>query len=160
MDTVIGAHVHDITRCGQTLLTPSKQASILRASVLATVLLVSLGCASTGDLGSAPQPCQSESTRPVEEASVTQGFVLVGGLSLLNRKLVVPASTRAAKPVRIVVEFVVDEKGCTRDYRLAEGSDLKLAAAAIKAIQDSAFIPAQLDGIPVPLKGSLPITVR
>jgi TonB family protein len=130
--------------------------------LIATALTVlCLGCASSGASGSNYRPCLSESTLPLADAEVTKGFALIGGLSGLLDRLAVPASTRkASQDVRVVVTFIVDEKGCTRDYVLAEGSDMELAEAVVNALQRSAFIPAELDGIPVPIKGSIPVTVK
>ncbi len=62
--------------------------------------------------------------------------------------------------MRVVIVFIGDENGCTRDYTLADGSDMDLAEAVVNAIQRSAFIPAELNGVPVAIKGSLPVTVK
>jgi outer membrane biosynthesis protein TonB len=123
--------------------------------------VLSLGCVSSEAARSTQRPCLSQSTRPPVTTEPSKQFELVGGLAELHRHLVAPKSTLTSKTdVRVVVDFIVDEQGCTRDYTLAEGTDQELASAGVYAIQQSAFVPAELNGEPVPVKVRLPFTVR
>lgn len=61
---------------------------------------------------------------------------------------------------RVIVQFVVDEKGFVVDPQVVRGLGSRLDEAAIEAVQSAKFKPGMQDGQPVKVKMSLPITFK
>jgi hypothetical protein len=129
-------------------------------TLLTLVLLASIGCASSEASRSTQRPCLSESSLPPIETEPSKQEELIGGFQELQRQVLIPKSILKSKAdVRVVIEFIVDEQGCTRDYSLFEGTDQDLFRAGVDAIQQSAFVPAELNGDLVAVKVSLPLKI-
>ncbi|HXO22134.1 MAG TPA: energy transducer TonB [Thermoanaerobaculia bacterium] len=69
-----------------------------------------------------------------------------------------PESMRQAKSMgRIVLDGVIDEKGCVRSLHVHDTSDADFGPAAIEAARQWLFQPATEDGRPIKVYYSLTI---
>ncbi len=59
---------------------------------------------------------------------------------------------------KVVIE--VDETGRLVDYLVAEASHEYFAAGAVKIVEEATYLPARLDGKPVPLRAEVPIEFK
>ncbi len=86
---------------------------------------------------------------------------LVGGLQSVQENLRYPElAMKAGVEGRVIVQFVVDEKGAVQDLKVVRGIGSGLDAAALKAVESAAFEPGRQRGEPVKVKMSLPITFK
>jgi protein TonB len=106
-----------------------------------------------------PPPPAPEPTEPeVFEVAEVQPE-LVGGLAGLQSRLVYPkVAAQAGIEGRVIVQFVVDERGNVVDPVAIRSPNSILSEAAVKAIQESQFRPGQQRGRPVRVRFSVPVT--
>ena len=111
-----------------------------------------------------PPPPPPPPAPPVEEEVfdvVEQQPVLEGGLEGLQGRVVYPDfARRAGIEGRVVVQFVVDERGNVVDPVAVQSPNDLLSEAAIKAVQESRFTPGQQRGRPVKVRFAVPVTFR
>lgn len=87
--------------------------------------------------------------------------VPVGGLEAALQNVHYPSEAWRQRIQGVVlVEFVVDEKGVTRNHRVLEPVHGSLDQAAMLAIRLTRFVPGRKDGRPARVLMSLPITFR
>ena len=85
--------------------------------------------------------------------------VLIGGLVGLQARVVYPdEARRKGIQGRVIVQFVVDEEGRVVDETVVASPHPLLARAALDAVRGSAFEPARIDGRPVRVQFSVPVT--
>jgi len=84
---------------------------------------------------------------------------LVGGLGSLVRAIDYPeVAEEEGVEGRVVVSFVVTERGEVEDAEVTAPVHPALDAAALAAVERARFLPAHRDGHPVRVRLALPIT--
>ena len=84
---------------------------------------------------------------------------LIGGLPGLQRGIRYPDEARQrGVEGRVYTQFTVNEKGVPVDIIVVEGPGAGLDLEAKRAISEARFKPGRIDGCPVPVRMSLPIT--
>ena len=87
--------------------------------------------------------------------------VLIGGLAGLRDRLEYPASALAdGLEGRVLVQFIVDERGGVLDPVVLRSPSEVLSEAAIQAVRESRFEPARQGGRAVKVRFSLPVSFR
>lgn len=87
--------------------------------------------------------------------------VFVRGFDRFVRSIRYPSlSRRAGIEGRTVVRFVVDATGAVTCADLMVSLSPELNAEALRAVRAARFVPGTLDGRPVPIRLSIPITFR
>lgn len=85
--------------------------------------------------------------------------VLIGGISELNKKVVYPPLAKARGiEGRVVVQFIVNERGRVICPTVVRGIGGGCDEAAVKAVLQSEFTPGKQNGEYVPVQYSLPIS--
>lgn len=93
--------------------------------------------------------------------NVEQRPELIGGLDSLRQHIQYPEEARAAGiEGRVLVQFVVDERGRVIDPKVVRGLGYGLDAEALRVIQQARFRPGMKQGRSVKVQMSLPITFR
>ena len=83
---------------------------------------------------------------------------LIGGLDELLGRVVYPEDARRdGTEGRVIVQFVVDERGEVSDAECTLDPDPRLCAAAVQAIASSSFTPGLHEGRPVRVRFALPV---
>lgn len=99
---------------------------------------------------------------PAGLASDTTGLAmpeLVGGLGSLVRAIGYPETAEEeGVEGRVVVSFVVTERGEVEEAEVTAPVHPALDAAALAAVERARFLPAHRDGHPVRVRLALPIT--
>ena len=87
---------------------------------------------------------------------------LIGGIAGLQKKVEYPASCRRAGiEGRVIIQFIVNEKGQVENPKVIRGIGGGCDEAALKAVKEYAkFKPGRQRGKPVPVQFSLPILFR
>ncbi|MDX1419017.1 MAG: M56 family metallopeptidase, partial [Rubricoccaceae bacterium] len=86
---------------------------------------------------------------------------MVGGLEAFAERLTYPQIARLAGiEGRVLVQFVVDAEGAVRDATVIEGVHEALDAAALDAVEGSAFTPGRQRGEAVKVQLVLPVTFK
>ena len=86
---------------------------------------------------------------------------LIGGLEALQRSIDYPeVPRRAGIEGRVIIQFVVDERGNVVDPVVARSPNDALSEAALAAVRKAKFRPGQQRGRPVKVRFSLPVTFR
>jgi periplasmic protein TonB len=86
---------------------------------------------------------------------------LIGGLESLQRAIVYPEIARLAGiEGRVMVSFVIDEKGNVLNPVVVRGIGGGCDEAAIEAVKKAKFVPGMQRGMPVRVRFTLPITFR
>lgn len=135
------------------------------------VALLITGCASTSD-SKRPRveaklreysfdhvPNVTKYTEEIRDSPSFEPQVLIGGLESVGERLqalnnITPCPVRG----RVSVNFVVDEEGSVIDPQTALGIHEVCDAIAVEAVRPAKFIPAKIDGQPIRLQVSLPMT--
>jgi protein TonB len=73
--------------------------------------------------------------------------------------VVAPEAPAANPGSSVEIEFTVDIHGNTKDIRVKSGTDYALADAAVIAVKEWRFVPAQRDGVPVATRVVLPVRI-
>lgn len=136
----------------------SRSRLVVAAGLLAVPLLLA-ACRSTSsaaDNGCKPVPRAGQDSEAVEQ--VPQ---LIGGLEGLQRHLRYPERARKAGiEGRVIVQFVVDEEGRVVDEQVVRSLSLDLDEEALRVTRRARFVPGCIDGEPVSVQISLPLTFR
>lgn len=86
---------------------------------------------------------------------------LIGGIAGLQKSITYPEIARkAGVEGRVIVQFVVDEKGEVLDPLVVRGIGAGCDEEAIRAVQLAKFTPGKQRGKAVRVKMSLPVTFR
>ena len=109
----------------------------------------------------APPPPPVIDDEPEEWTVVEQDPVLVGGLEGLQARVRYPEQAiRAQIEGRVVVQFVVDERGQVIDPVAVQSPSPLLSQAATEAVRASTFEPGQQRGRAVRVRFAVPVTFR
>lgn len=104
---------------------------------------------------SLPDPAQEVFT------IVEQPPVLIGGLAALQSAVTYPVrAQRVGIEGRVIVEFVVDERGAVTNPVVVRSPSALLSDAALDAVRRIAFEPGQQRGRPVKVRMTVPVTFR
>ena len=108
-----------------------------------------------------PPPPEPEPTEPeIFEVAEVQPE-LIGGLEELQKNVEYPDfARRAGIEGRVIIQFVVDERGNVVDPVVARSPNDALSEAALAAVRKAKFRPGQQRGRPVKVRFSLPVTFR
>lgn len=86
---------------------------------------------------------------------------MIGGAKALYEKIEYPEMARRAHlEGRVVIQFIVDEKGRVVDPVVLKGVHPMLDEAALKALRQVQFTPGRQRTKPVPVRMSLPVMFR
>ncbi|MFQ5570097.1 MAG: energy transducer TonB [Rhodothermales bacterium] len=86
---------------------------------------------------------------------------LIGGLPGIMQKIRYPEiAKRAGVEGRVIVQFMVDERGCVSDPVVMRGIGAGCDEEALRVVREAWFRPGTQRGVPVKVKMSLPITFR
>lgn len=86
---------------------------------------------------------------------------LVGGLASLQKKMTYPEEARrAGLEGRVIVQFIVDEKGNVINPSVIKGDYESLNEEALRVVKQATFEPGKQNGKPVRVQYSLPITYK
>lgn len=78
---------------------------------------------------------------------------LVGGMEKLQRNISYPPRAfRDRVEGRVIVEFIVDEKGKVRNPKIIKGVRNDINREALRAISKARFLPAREQGKPIPVE--------
>ncbi|MFB6099452.1 MAG: energy transducer TonB [Salinibacter sp.] len=92
---------------------------------------------------------------------VEQQPKLIGGMKALQNAVEYPEfAKKAGIEGRVIVQFVVNEKGQVTNPKVTRGVHKLLNKAAIKAVKEMKFKPGRQRGEPVKVQMSLPVTFR
>lgn len=133
-----------------------------KTNVLFLVILLSgLGCQSTRP-SSTDEPCSTiiasleEAPRTVDEVDVPAKPI--GGLRAVQRRIHYPRTAmRAGVWGEVLVQFVVNKRGCVMQAEVIRKVDVRLDAEALRVIRASRFEPAQEAGEAVAVEMTMPI---
>jgi protein TonB len=113
-----------------------------------------------------PPPAPPTATKEVEEEPEVFVVVermpeLIGGLESLQKNIVYPEIARLAGiEGRVMVSFVIDEKGNVLNPVVVRGIGGGCDEAAVNAVKKAKFVPGMQRGMPVRVRFTLPITFR
>jgi len=107
-------------------------------------------------------------TLPAEDIDPEQVFdvvetqpVLIGGIEDLQARVEYPElAARVGVSGRVVVQFVVDERGAVVDPVVIQSPSPLLSEAALAAVRESRFTPGQQRGRPVKVRFTVPVFFR
>lgn len=86
---------------------------------------------------------------------------LIGGMKSLQQSVEYPEfAQKAGIEGRVIVQFVVDEKGNVQDLKVTRGVHKLLNEEAIRAVKEQKFKPGKQRGEAVKVQMSLPVTFR
>lgn len=147
-------------------LNRSKQIGIVVSITLVTLAVVAVACTDvlveSTSRSSDPAPAPSDLEKHDDAYAVVEQMPeLVGGLASLQNHLRYPESAKnAGISGRVIVQFVVDEKGDVIYPEIIHGVGSGLDEAAIEAVRRATFRPGVQDGKPVRVRMSIPITFK
>jgi protein TonB len=108
-----------------------------------------------------PPPSATQTEEEEEEifVLVEQMPELIGGLAAVQSKIKYPEVARLAGiEGRVVLQFVIDEKGNVNDPVIIRGIGGGCDEEALRAIKEVKFVPGMQRGRPVKVRYSLPVT--
>ena len=112
-------------------------------------------------LDAPPPPPPVVETEPDVWTVVEHEPVLVGGIDGLQARVRYPQrAIQAEIEGRVVVQFVVDERGRVVDPVAVQSPSPLLSQAAIEAVRASTFEPGQQQGRAVRVRFAVPVTFR
>ncbi|WP_020402928.1 energy transducer TonB [Gracilimonas tropica] len=86
---------------------------------------------------------------------------LIGGLAGIQKRIEYPELARKAGiEGRVVIQFVIDEKGNVNNPVVVRGIGGGCDEEALKAVQEAKFVPGKQRGKPVKVRYSLPISFK
>ncbi len=114
------------------------------------------------DLPPPPPPAEDEEEAEPEIFVIVETMPdLIGGLAAIQKKInYPPIAKKAGVEGRVIVQFVVDEKGDVVDPVVVRGIGAGCDEEAIRAVSQAKFTPGKQRGKPVKVKMSLPITFK
>lgn len=110
-----------------------------------------------------PPPPESEEEEDEEDffVAVEQMPELIGGLAELQKKIDYPQrARRAGIEGRVIIQFIVTEKGTVEDPRVIRGIGGGADEEALRVVREAQFEPGRQRGNPVRVQYSLPIIFR
>jgi len=108
-----------------------------------------------------PPPSAEEEPEPEIFVIVEDMPELIGGLGKLQKAIRYPEiAKKAGVEGRVIVQFVVNEKGTVVDPVVVRGIGAGCDEEAIRAVMLAKFKPGKQRGKPVKVKMSLPITFK
>ena len=153
----------DLTNLFRTILTAHcisafKQVKDMKKSyVLFLVLFSFLACKDSTNEQPEGTGCDFETANVVVE----EPPFLIGGIAAVQEKLQYPEmALRAGIQGKVIVQFVVTDKGEVKEPRVIKGIGGGCDEAALAAAKQAEFEPGKIRGIPVCTQYSLPITFR
>lgn len=109
-----------------------------------------------------PPPADKEEEEEVEDeifVVVEKMPELIGGISSVMEDLRYPEMARMAGiEGRVIVQFVIDEKGNVIDPHVVRGIGGGCDKEAVRAVQQAKFSPGMQRGRPVKVRYSIPVT--
>lgn len=146
-------------------LNRSKRVGLAVSAVLLTLTVVVVACSdalvdsSSRHSGAAGDLTEDSSTDDGVYVIVEQMPELIGGLASIQSNLrYTELAKKAGVSGRVIVQFIVNERGEVTDPTIVRGIGSGLDEAALEAVRKAAFKPGMQRGEPVPVKISLPIT--
>ena len=125
-----------------------KSIQLLLVGLVFAICLMVSGCASTPKI----DPERMVGEHPPE---------MIGGMQALYNVLRYPDSARRNNiQGTVVLEYVVNEDGRAEDIRVVQGINNELDTEAINALRRVRHKPGMKDGVPVPVKITLPVVFR
>lgn len=107
-----------------------------------------------------PPPPPSPAEPEIYEVADVQPE-LIGGMEALANAIVYPEDARRAGiEGRVIVQFVVDERGAVTQEVVIRSPNELLSEAALAAIRQQRFVPGLQRGRPVKVRFALPVTFR
>lgn len=113
---------------------------------------------------------EKASTSPIEPSKADNGdhYVavedmpeLVGGLGSLQKMINYPELARKAGiEGRVIVQFIIDEQGNVTNPTIVRGMHESLDQEALRVVKQANFTPGKVEGEPVRVQYSLPITFK
>lgn len=104
---------------------------------------------------------EEEEEEPVFFVAVEQQPQPVGGLEAIQKRIVYPEiAKRAGVQGRVFVKAFVDENGDVVKVELLKGIGAGCDEAAMKAVQETKFVPGKQRGKPVKVQVSIPVVFR
>jgi len=118
-----------------------------------------------GDSGSSPSGSNAEREKTVRYASTLdvtdRSPQIVGGKGSLYLNINYPKEARARGiEGRLELEFLVESDGSVTDIEVAESLHPLCDSAAVDGVRSVDFIPARVDGTPVPIRLRLPVRFK
>ncbi len=114
-----------------------------------------------------PPPADGPPSPPAETLEpevfyvVEQRPELIGGLEGLQERVVYPLMAKQAGiEGKVLVQFIVDERGRVLEPAAVRCPDESLCAEAVRVVQDSAFEPGLQRGRPVKVRLTLPVDFK
>ena len=110
-----------------------------------------------------PQETKHENSASEEDffIVVEQMPVLIGGLAELQRNVIYPDMARKAGiEGRVIIQFVVNEKGMVVDPEVIRGIGGGCDEAALQAVRTVQFEPGMQRGVAVSVRYTVPITFK
>lgn len=147
-----------------TRLNRSKRVGLAVSATLLTLTVVVVACSDAlVDSSSRSDVTAALTTNDAGDdgayAIVEQMPELIGGLASIQNNLRYPELARqAGVSGRVIVQFVVNERGEVTDPTVVKGIGSGLDEAALAAVRQAAFKPGMQGGKPVPVKMALPIS--
>ncbi|PEN13943.1 hypothetical protein CRI94_07765 [Longibacter salinarum] len=111
-------------------------------------------------------PAADPATRPPVRSVATLGPddlkpKVRGGMQRLYLNITYPRKAiEEGIEGRLILRFVVDTEGNTSNVEVLRSLHALCDSAAVRAVRRTAFVPAQVDGRPVPIRMSLPVRFR
>ncbi len=92
--------------------------------------------------------CRARANQPLEPSDVEP--IQIGPMNKLESiHTPWPRFRRNTQRGSAIVEAIIDEDGCVREAKILRGDQKKLDAAALEAVKQWVYKPAQVDGKPV-----------
>ena len=146
-------------------LNRSKRVGLAVSAVLLTLTVVVVACSdavvdsSSGRSDAAPALTEDSSGDDDAYVVVEQMPELIGGLASIQSNLRYPVvAKKAGVSGRVIVQFIVNERGEVTDPTIVRGIGSGLDEAALDAVRQAVFKPGMQRGKAVPVKMSLPVT--
>lgn len=115
-----------------------------------------------GPLDTPPPPQQEEEEEEEDFFVVVEDMPeLIGGLGELQRKINYPEmARRAGIEGRVIIQFIVNERGEVEDPRVMRGIGGGADEEALRVVREAKFKPGMQRGQPVRVQYSLPIVFQ
>jgi TonB family protein len=108
--------------------------------------------------------CLNENDEMISDSIYIKADVMpepVGGMNALTQKIVYPPEAKSAGiEGKVLVSFVVDEKGRVNSPSILKSDNDLLSGAALKAVSQLEFSPGKIAGKKVKVKMILPIVFK
>jgi TonB family protein len=152
---------HEISELRPNETQPGRRTMKTINMLVLIVLMSGLGCHSTRS-SSTGEPCSTIFANleeaPRMDSEVDVPAKPVGGLRAVQRRIQYPrAAMREGVWGEVLVQFVVNKRGCVMQAEVIREVDVRLDAEALRVIRASRFEPAQEAGEAVAVVMTMPI---